>query len=101
MRETSMTLLHKTRLRVMALLVAVGLAAFAVVGWTTAPVWPVVGVAVAVSVAAMNTMTKRLQAPVCLNCGTSIADAPVGIYGRVCPECGSISGAGPNDTKVT
>lgn len=95
-----MTLLHKTRLRVMAMLVAVGLAAFAVIGWTTVPAWPIVGVAVAVSVAAMNTMTKRLQAPICLVCGTSLSEAPAGIYGRVCPDCGAISGAGPNDTTV-
>ena len=96
-----MTLLHKTRLRVMALLVAVGLAAFAVIGWTTAPVWPIGGGAVAVSVAAMNTMTKKLQAPICLACGTPLSEAPAGLYGRVCPSCGSISGAGPNDTTVT
>jgi predicted RNA-binding Zn-ribbon protein involved in translation (DUF1610 family) len=86
-----MTLMHKVRLRVLALVVATTLAAIGAVSLAALPVWPVVGVAVATFALAMNTMTAKLGKAVCWGCGTSIAGQPVGEYGVVCPQCGAVS----------
>lgn len=89
------TVLHRVRLRVFGVLLAIGLAVVGLLGWTALPALPVVGVAVVAAVAAVNTMTSRLALGVCAGCGNSIKGQPSGTYGVVCGSCGTING-GPN-----
>lgn len=86
-----MSWMRKLRLKVYAVLAAVALAGFAVVSWTTAPVWPVVFGAVAVVAVCVNTMTSKLRIPTCWMCGHDVSQEPMGAYGRICPNCGTVS----------
>jgi predicted RNA-binding Zn-ribbon protein involved in translation (DUF1610 family) len=86
-----MTWMHKVRLRVLALLVATTVAAVGLVSFAALPVWPVVGVAVATIALVVNTMTAKMNQPVCWGCGKSIANQPSGGYGVICPDCGALS----------
>jgi predicted RNA-binding Zn-ribbon protein involved in translation (DUF1610 family) len=88
---SSMTWMHKVRLRVLALLVATTVAAISLVSFAALPVWPVIGVAVATIALVVNTMTAKMNQPVCWGCGKSIANQPSGGYGVICPSCGSLS----------
>lgn len=63
----------------------------AIASWAALPAWPVVGVAVAVVVAAVSTMTSRLAVPTCWGCGTDLATIEPGEHGFICPDCGSIN----------
>jgi hypothetical protein len=85
--------MRKLRLRAMAFLVGVGLAALAMISLTSIPAWPIVGVAVACVAVALNSMASRLDRPVCYSCGTNIANEPIGVHGRICRSCGSINEA--------
>ncbi|MFN0133989.1 MAG: hypothetical protein ACKVW3_15850 [Phycisphaerales bacterium] len=91
-----MTLFHRIRLRVFAVLVAVGLVVIAAISWASLPVWPVVGVAFAAVALVVNNMTNRLSQPVCWGCGQDISKQHAGAYGRVCPSCGSVTLSGPS-----
>lgn len=86
-----MTWIHRLRLRALAWLVGIVLLGVAVVSWAAVPAWPVVGVAVAVVVAAMSSMTSRLGEPMCWSCGQDLAQVEPGEHGFVCPGCGSIN----------
>ena len=88
-----MTWLHQIRLRVLALLLGTALAAIATVSLTAIPVWPVVGVAVAAAAWGVNKITSRLRQPTCFGCGGDISREPKGVYGTICPHCGSITEA--------
>ncbi len=85
--------LNKIRLRAMAVLVGVALAAIATIALTTIPAWPVVGVAFAAVAVCVNSMASRLniERPLCLNCGSDISDQAPGTYGVICKSCGSIN----------
>lgn len=90
-----MTWIHKTRLRVLALLVGTVIAVIGVVSWAALPVWPVVGVAFATVAVVFNTMTSRLAQPVCWGCGQDLAQAQPGEYGVICPNCGALTQTPP------
>lgn len=94
-----MTWLHRIRLRVLGLLVAVGLAVLAAVSWASLPVWPVVGVAFAAVALVVNNMTTRLNQPTCWGCGADLSGHQAGEYGRICPSCGSVTPGGPDDPR--
>lgn len=83
--------MRRLRLKLYAMLAAVALAAFAVVSWTTAPVWPVVFGAVAVVAVCVNTLTSKLRGSVCWSCGGDVSQEPIGAYGRICPGCGAVT----------
>lgn len=83
--------MHKMRLRALAMVVAVALAAIGVVSFAALPLWPVVGVAAATVVLMLNKMTAKLCQPVCWGCGHSIAGQPAGDYGVICPDCGALT----------
>lgn len=97
--ETSMTLLHRIRLRVLAVLVAVGIVVIAAISWASLPVWPVVGVAFAAVALVVNNMTNRLSQPVCWGCGQDISKQQAGAYGRICPACGSVTPSGDTNEQ--
>lgn len=88
-----MTWMHKTRLKVLAFSMGIALAALGVISLTALPAWPVVGVAVAAVALTVNRVAARLSVnqAMCFGCGLSIADAPVGEYGSVCPHCGAVN----------
>jgi hypothetical protein len=86
-----MTWLHKTWLKTLALAVAVAITVFGLVSLAAAPVWPVVGVAVAALALVWNGMTSRLSQPTCLHCGENLNDQPAGLYGIICPGCGGLN----------
>lgn len=83
--------LRKLRLRAFGVVVAILLAAFAAVSWVSAPVWPVIGVAVTAVAIAVNTIGSRLSQPRCMACGHDLTDEPAGPHGVICPDCGSIN----------
>ncbi|MCC6661332.1 MAG: hypothetical protein IT437_10645 [Phycisphaerales bacterium] len=86
-----MNWVHKLRLRAFALLVAGTLAAIGIASMAALPVWPVLGVAVAVVTLVVNRAASRLDSPTCLSCGASLAAQSRGEHGIICPGCGSIS----------
>lgn len=84
------TWMHKIRLRSMAFAVGISLAALGLISLTTLPAWPVVGVAVAAVAFTINRVAQRLSSPTCYACGGSLANAPEGEHGAICPSCGSV-----------
>ena len=91
-RPLSVEWMQRIRLRVFALVLGLLLATIATLSLTTLPAWPVVGVAVAAAAFAVNTMVAklRLEQPVCLHCGQDLSQQTAGVYGVVCPTCGTI-----------
>ncbi|MFZ4430464.1 MAG: hypothetical protein ACOYPS_08925 [Phycisphaerales bacterium] len=83
--------LHQMWLRTLALLLAVGLTVFTLVSLAAAPVWPIVGVAVATVAILFNGISSRLDSPTCLHCGTDIKQEPGSQYGIICPRCGGLN----------
>jgi len=81
----------KLRLRVFALLAALALLVFGVVGMLSFPVLPAVGVALTIAVTVVNTMTSRLDTLTCAGCGMSIEKLPAGTHGIACKDCGTIN----------
>lgn len=79
------------RRRALWTIVCVGLTALGLISITTIPAWPVVGVAVATVALVLNSLTREVSLAVCLGCGTSLAKAPTGAHGRICPGCGSVN----------
>lgn len=88
-----MTWMHKTRLKVLAFSMGIALAALGVISLTALPTWPVVGVAVAAVAWTVNRVAARLSVndSMCFGCGQSIADAPLGEHGSICPHCGAVN----------
>ncbi|MEL6497925.1 MAG: hypothetical protein AAF937_04450 [Planctomycetota bacterium] len=89
--EERVALLHKLRLRALAVLLGLVLAAVGVVSVVSAPAWPIVAGAVAIAAVAVNSVAARLSKAICIGCGQSLAEQPMGQYGTVCPSCGTIS----------
>jgi hypothetical protein len=86
-----LTWLHWIRLRALAFVVGVALAAVATISITTWPAWPVIGVAVAAVAMAVNSITARLGGTACLGCGRDLSGQPSGTYGVACTDCGAIN----------
>jgi len=86
------TWLHKTWLRVLALLLGAALTVFALVSLAAAPAWPVIGVTVAaMALVWKSSIAPRIVAPACLSCGASLKGLPGGAYGMICRECGGLN----------
>lgn len=83
--------LDKIRTRVLWVSVGTLATALGVVVLAAAPVWPVVGAAVVGWALAVSTLAKNWQPSRCYGCGTSIAEAPIGSHGSICPTCGAIN----------
>ncbi len=86
-----MNWMSRIRLRALTYLVAIALFALGVISLTTLPAWPVLGVAVACAVVAVNRLASRLDSPVCLGCGSPIHKRPVGEHGVACADCGAVN----------
>ncbi|MFO0832717.1 MAG: hypothetical protein U0637_12860 [Phycisphaerales bacterium] len=86
--------LDTARRRVLWTVTGVAATAVAVVAWTTLPAWPVVGVAVATAVLAVNTLASKVRADACWGCGEKIAGLPRSEHGVMCPKCGAITERG-------
>ncbi len=83
--------MQKLRLRVFALLVALAILVFGVVGMLSIPVLPAVGVAITIAVTMVNSMTSRLDVLTCAGCGGSIEQSPAGTHGIACVKCGTVN----------
>ncbi len=81
----------KLRLRVFALLVALTILVFGVVGVLSVGVVPAVGAALAIAVTVVNSMTSRLDTMTCAGCGNSIDALPAGTHGIACKGCGTVN----------
>jgi hypothetical protein len=81
------------RIRTRALWVSVGTVAtvLGVMVLTAAPVLPVVAAALVGWGLVVNTIAKKWEPSRCYGCGDSIADAPVGGHGTICPGCGAVN----------
>ncbi len=84
--------MHRIRLRAFGLVLGLTLVVIAMLSLTTLPAWPVVGVAVAAAAVAVNTMASklRLEQPICVHCRRDLSDQTPGVYGIVCPQCGTV-----------
>jgi hypothetical protein len=82
---------HRLRLRVLAILLGGFLAAFAMISFLAWPVLPVVGATVLTVAAVVHSVTGRLAQPICRTCGHDLTDQPTGVYGSLCPACGSVN----------
>lgn len=83
--------MERIRLKAMAVVLAVIVAAVGVIAWSTIPAWPVIGVGVAVVAVALNSIGSRLEKSVCYGCGQSMSGQPIGERGSICPACGTIN----------
>lgn len=83
--------MERIRLKAMAVVLAVIVAAVGVIAWSTIPAWPVIGVGVAVVAVALNSIGSRLEKSVCYGCGQSMSGQPIGERGSICPNCGTIN----------
>ncbi len=86
----SMPFLKKQRLRVLAILVAGGLAVFGLISMVSLPALPVLGFAVITVAAVVHRVTARLSMPTCHGCGKNLTDVPGDSIGVVCPDCGAV-----------
>ncbi|MBY0112970.1 MAG: hypothetical protein K2Y21_09125 [Phycisphaerales bacterium] len=91
MNATTRNFMERIRLKAMAVVLAVIVAAVGVIAWSTIPAWPVIGVGVAVVAVALNSIGSRLEKAVCYGCGGSMAGQPIGERGSICPTCGTIN----------
>lgn len=86
--------MSRMRLRVLAFTLGLALTALGLISLTALPALPVLGMAFAAAAVGVNSLTSRLKQPVCHGCGRALGDAPAGLYGVVCPHCGSLTQAG-------
>lgn len=84
-------LLHGLRVKALTVVVAVGLAAFALLSWLTLPAWPVIGVAVVTVAAMVHRLASGLTETTCRACGADVSREPIGQYGVICHACGAIN----------
>ena len=93
MNDSATQWFKRVRLRAMAIVIGVALAAIATIALTAMPAWPVVGVAFAAAAVCVNSMASRLNvaAPTCLDCGARLDGQAPGTYGVICQQCGSIN----------
>lgn len=86
--------MSRIRLRVLAYVLGLTLTAVGLISLAALPAIPVIGVAFAAAAFGVNSLTSRLRMPVCHGCGQVLGDAPAGLYGVVCPHCGSLTQIG-------
>lgn len=83
--------IQRLRLKALALVVAIGLVAIGAISVFAIPAIPALSVAVAVVAVALNQIGHRLAHPTCYGCGSDISGNTPGVYGVVCPKCGTIN----------
>ena len=83
--------MHRIRTRVVWVLVGVVAMTIGVIVWTTIPAWPIVGVAVATLVMAINTISQKLSPDACYSCGVTLKDQPSSEHGKLCAACGTVN----------
>lgn len=84
--------LKRIRLTVLTTVTIVAILAWWVVSVAALPALPVVGVAMAGVAVVVNVVASKIRPNTfsCYNCSHDLTKQPVGVYGVVCPECGSI-----------
>ncbi len=97
--------MRRIRMRALALVLGLTLVVIAMLSLTAWPAWPVVGVAVAAAAVVVNSLASklRLENPVCVHCEQDLSEQIPGVYGVVCPKCGTIDASlahGASDAPV-
>lgn len=92
-----MTLVERIRLRALAWLVALGLAAIGAVMFAATPVWPVVGVTIAAAAFVVRAASGKIGEAACRGCGKDLQGHASGAYGIACPDCGTLNQVLPPD----
>ncbi len=87
--------IQKVRLKALAWVLAIALAAIGAISIFAIPALPAVGVAFAVVAVALNQLGHRLSQPTCYGCGSDLSGRQAGQYGVVCGKCGHINHVDP------
>lgn len=88
--------INRLRLKALAWVLAIGLAAIGAISIFAVPAIPALGVAFAVVAVALNQLGHRLTQPTCYGCGGNLSGQAAGQYGVVCKGCGIINHVDPN-----
>lgn len=83
--------IHRIRLKALAWVVAIVIAAIGAISLFAVPALPALGVAVAFVAVALNQIGHRLAQPTCYGCGSDLSGREPGQYGVECAECGTIN----------
>ena len=95
--KTTKAYFSRIRLRALAWLLGIALAAVATVAVSSVSWVPVVFGAVAAAAVSLSNTARRLSKPTCLECGIDLTGEPVGTYGIICRECGAIHQPQPGE----
>lgn len=87
--------IHKIRLKALAWIVAIAIAAIGAISLFAVPALPALGVAVAFVAVALNQLGHRLSQPTCYGCGEDLSGRDAGQYGVECAGCGTINQVHP------
>lgn len=82
--------IRRARLRALAWVLAILIAAIATITFGGLPWVPVIGAALATAAVSVSKLTTKLLQPTCLACGRDLSGEPIGIQGIACPDCGSV-----------
>lgn len=83
--------IHTVKLRALAYVGAIALAAAATITLVGVPWVPVVGMAAVAACVSLSKLTTRMLKPTCLSCGHDLSGEPIGVQGIACPGCGSVN----------
>lgn len=86
-----MPFIRRIRLRVLAWLIGITLAAVGSIVLGGLPAVPLIGVAVAAAAVTVKAHAGRLiKTSPCLSCGRDLAAEPISPFGVACPDCGAV-----------
>jgi Zn finger protein HypA/HybF involved in hydrogenase expression len=93
-RSKKLVMSWRSRLRLHALVVAIGVPLAVLSAIAVSPAWlmlPLVGMGVAAVTMTFSKIGQRLNEPTCWTCGHDLKAEPGTEHGVVCPECGSLN----------
>jgi hypothetical protein len=83
--------IYRTKLKVLAWVLGITLAAIGSISLAGIPWLPAVGVAFAAAAMSVGKATGRLNRLTCLSCGRDLSDHPIGVHGIACTDCGAVN----------
>lgn len=95
--DTGQAWISRLRVKALAWILGIALAAIAMVSFVGGAWVPVVGVALAAAAVSVHRIAAGLDRPRCMNCGHDMSDKVVGMHGVPCPKCGSLHHPLPPD----
>ena len=98
--QNRLAYIARTKLKLVAGLIGITLAAIATISFAGLPLLPTIGVAVAAAAVSFRKMASRLDHATCLACGHDLRREPIGAHGIACPECGAVNMPRNGDTQL-